>query len=97
MNSVGTVHPAGQSLAAAAVTAPPERSPEHREIIQAVKAVNASGMFGTNSELTFVLDHETRRPVVRIVDRDTNELIRQIPPEYVLRIAEDLKGTARGE
>jgi len=62
-----------------------------------VKAVNASGMFGTNSELTFVLDRETRRPVVRIVDRDTNELIRQIPPEYLLRIAEDLKGTAQRE
>jgi uncharacterized FlaG/YvyC family protein len=28
---------------------------------------------------------------VRIVDRTTNEVIRQIPPEYVLRLAEDFK------
>jgi len=97
MNGIGAVHAAGPSLAAAAATAPPERSPEHREIIQAVKAVNASGMFGTNSELTFVLDRETHRPVVRIVDRATNEPIRQIPPEYVLRIAEDLTGHAQRE
>jgi flagellar protein FlaG len=54
-------------------------------------------MFGTNSELTFVLDRETHRPVVRIVDRATNEPIRQIPPEYVLRIAEDLRGHAQRE
>lgn len=97
MNSVDAVHAASQSLAAAVVTVPPEKSPEHREIIQAVKAVNASGMFGANNELTFVLDRETRRAVVRIVDRDTNELIRQIPPEYLLRIAKDLKGAVRSE
>jgi uncharacterized FlaG/YvyC family protein len=29
--------------------------------------------------------------VVRIVDRQTNEVIQQIPPEYVLRMAQELK------
>lgn len=70
-----------------------ELQAEDRELIQAVKALNATEMFGQNSELTFVLDRETRRPLVRIVDRETREVIRQIPPEYALRIAEDLRTT----
>lgn len=97
MNAVDAVHAAGQSLAAAVATAPPEKSTEQREIIQAVKAVNASEMFGINSEVAFAIDRETRRPVVRIVDRNTNEVIRQIPPEYLLRMAQDLKGPSQSE
>ena len=69
----------------------PQTRTENRDLIQAVRALNATELFGQNSELTFVLDRETRRPLVRIVDRDTKEVIRQIPPEYALRLAEDLK------
>ncbi len=65
--------------------------PEDRRLIQAVKALNASELFGENAELTFVVDRETGRPLVRIIDRETKEVIRQIPPEYALRLAEDLK------
>jgi len=71
----------------------PELRAEDRELIQAVKALNATEMFGQDSELTFVLDRETRRPLVRIVDRETKEVIRQIPPEYALRMADDLRLT----
>jgi uncharacterized FlaG/YvyC family protein len=31
--------------------------------------------------------------VVRVLDRKTKEVISQIPPEYVLRLAEDMKQT----
>jgi uncharacterized FlaG/YvyC family protein len=41
--------------------------------------------------MTFVMDRQTKRPVVRIVDKRTNEVIQQIPAEYVLRMAEDFK------
>jgi flagellar protein FlaG len=92
MNSVDSVGSTGQPLATA-MSAPvtPEQKTQNREIIQAVKAVNNAELFGNNSELTFVLDRQTRRPIVRIMDRKTNEVIEQIPPEYVLRLAEDLK------
>jgi flagellar protein FlaG len=73
-------------------SAPPELRPaETRELIRAVKALNAAELFGQNHELTFVLDRQTRRPLVRIIDKETKEVIRQIPPEYALRLAEDLK------
>ena len=63
---------------------------ENRHIVQAVRAVNASGKLGV-SDLTFSLDRYTRRPVVKLVNRQTSEVVAQIPNEQVLRLAEDLK------
>ena len=62
----------------------------NREVIQAVRAVNASDKLGDKNELTFSLDRRTRRPVVKIVNRVTNEVVQQIPNEEVLRLAESL-------
>ncbi|MCL4402722.1 MAG: flagellar protein FlaG [Acidobacteria bacterium] len=78
-----------------ATTPSPQQSVEQKEIVQAIKAVNKAGLFGEDDELTFQMDRETRRPVVRLVNRKTKEVIRQIPPEYVLRMAEDLKRANR--
>jgi uncharacterized FlaG/YvyC family protein len=64
---------------------------DQRTLIQAVKAVNAGELFGQNNELTFIMDRATRRAVVRIVDRKSGEVVEQIPAEYVLRMAEELK------
>ena len=61
------------------------------ELAQAVSAVNGSKLFGEDSELTFAMDRESRRLVVRLVDRKTRKVIRQIPPQYLLAIAEDLR------
>ena len=67
---------------------------ERRELIKAIKALNQTELFGENNELTFILDRNTHRPLMRLVDRRTREVIRQIPPESVLRMAEDsTKGT----
>jgi len=56
---------------------------ENREIIQA--------NLGDSNELTFSLDRHSRRPVIKIVNRKTNEVVRQIPNEDVLRMAEWFK------
>ncbi len=82
----------GQPLAAISAPLSSEELIGQRALIQAVKALNFAELFGQNSELTFVLDRETHRPLVRLIDRKTNEVIRQIPPEYLLRMARDLKG-----
>jgi uncharacterized FlaG/YvyC family protein len=70
---------------------PPEQTAERQKLIQAVKKVNQSEMLGENNELTFAMDRNSRRPVVRVVNRQTNEVVFQIPPEYVLQMAADLK------
>jgi uncharacterized FlaG/YvyC family protein len=71
--------------------AQPQQMAERQQLIQAVKEVNKSEMLGQENELTFMFDRNTRKAVVRVVNKKTNEVVLQIPPEYVLRIAEELK------
>ena len=70
---------------------PKEEVAERQQLIQAVKEVNKSEMLGENNEVTFVMDRKTRKALVRVVNRQTNEVVLQIPPEYVLRMAQELK------
>ena len=69
---------------------PIEKVSERREVVQAVKAVNGTEMFGPENELRFQRDPETKRFVVRVINRKTREVVSQVPEEYVLRIAEDI-------
>jgi uncharacterized FlaG/YvyC family protein len=81
------------SLAASAPAppAPVDRTAENREVVRAVKALNGTEMFGQENQLVFRRDPETQRMVIRVVNRKTEEVVSQIPAEYVLRLAEDLK------
>ena len=85
------VNAVGQTPVSAPAPVTPEQLAENRDLVQAVKALNAAASFGDNNELSFLLDRNTRLPVIRIVNRKTNELVDQIPPEYVLRLAEELR------
>jgi uncharacterized FlaG/YvyC family protein len=71
--------------------APVEHATQTRDVVQAVKALNASEMFGDENELTFRMDQQSRRMLIQIVNRNTKEVISQIPAEYVLALSEDLK------
>src|ERR1044071_1942214 len=73
----------------------PQNSPEgpgaqqaakNREVIRAIHALNTKEAFGPGSELRFSLDRSTGRPLIQIVDRTTNEVLNQIPPQEVLRL-----------
>ncbi|MFN0171828.1 MAG: flagellar protein FlaG [Bryobacteraceae bacterium] len=68
---------------------------QHRDLIQAARAVNASEMMGNGQELTFSLDQHTGRVVIRLVKRETGEVLQQIPAEDILRMAQSLKLAAR--
>lgn len=61
-----------------------EVAPEALE--SAVREINAS-MAQQSIGVRFEVDGETDRLVVKVVDRASGELIRQIPSEEVLRIA----------
>ena len=73
-----------------AESASPHWLAENRELIRSVKSIDAAGLFGDGSELTFAMDQETKRPVIRVIDRQTQQVLWQAPPEYVLRMAEVL-------
>ncbi|MCX6632103.1 MAG: flagellar protein FlaG [Candidatus Solibacter sp.] len=68
-----------------------DKTAEKREVVQAVKAVNGTEMFGPENELRFQRDPETNRFVVRVVNRKTREVLSQVPEEYVLRLAAEMK------
>lgn len=70
---------------------PVEKAADNREIVQAVKAVNGTEMFGQDNQLTFQRDQYSHRMVVRVVNRKTHEVVSQIPAEYLLSLAADLK------
>jgi uncharacterized FlaG/YvyC family protein len=72
-------------------SAPSPAMEDRRALIQAVRAVNAAELFGSENELSFAFDRKTRQAIVRIVDRKTRELVQQIPSEQVLRLAEELQ------
>ncbi len=88
---LSSVNRLSQGPPALAPVAPIDRTAETRDIVRAVKALNGTEMFGQDNELMFQRDRHTQRMVLQIVNRQTNEVVSQIPPEYVLRLAEDLK------
>jgi uncharacterized FlaG/YvyC family protein len=47
-------------------------------------------MFDDN-DLEFGTDPDTKRLVVKVVNRTTGDVVSQIPPEYVLRLAAAFK------
>jgi len=66
-----------------------QQAAQSRQVVQAAKSVNESGVLGPN-QLVLIMDRQTHRAVFQVVDRNTHEVVSQIPPEYVLRLAQDL-------
>lgn len=61
-----------------------------QDLTQTVEQINeALQMFSSNS-LEFSVDDDTESVVVKVVDKETQEVIRQIPSEEVLNIAKAL-------
>jgi len=75
--------------AAKTTTLPPQQAAERAKLAQAVRTINDNNLFGENCEITFVIDRSTHRALMRVVDRRTQEVVLQLPPEYAIRMAED--------
>ncbi|MGI8991042.1 MAG: flagellar protein FlaG [Bryobacteraceae bacterium] len=86
---ISPVTAASHAIAPVEATVPPAQAAENRQLIQTVKALNASQFSGENREFTFSVDRVTHRPIIRIVDTKTNEVVEQLPAEYLLRMAAD--------
>lgn len=80
--TANTVDPPRQPLSLASPDGH-TRSPRHAQTVKPI--VN-----GMQVGLEFVQDHATGRSVIRVYDRDSGELIRQIPPEEVLAFLRQL-------
>jgi len=87
---IAPVSHAAQAPLAASGAASPTWLVENREMVRSIKDIDAPELFGEGSELTFAVDRDTQRPVVRVVNSQTGEVIWQSPPEYMLKLAQSL-------
>lgn len=60
------------------------------EVTEAVKIVNDSLKALSKDERQFAVDDELGRLVVKIINSDTSELVRQIPSEEVLNLSKKM-------
>ena len=71
---------------------PPAPAGKVQDPSQVESAVSQISEFVQNlqRDLQFSVDEDSGRIVIKVIDSETNEVIRQIPPEDALRLARDL-------
>jgi flagellar protein FlaG len=43
-----------------------------------------------NTRVSFAIDAETNKTVVQIIDNSSDEVIKQVPPEYLLKVSQSM-------
>ena len=71
----------------ASVATAPQAPPSEAEVQAAVAQINQVLRAQNNNSLRFEIDRPSGKTVVRVIDEDTNEVVRQFPSEEVLAIA----------
>ena len=67
--------------------APQDNKMPPEELLNQIKTVTENGIYSVR----FERDRATEELVVKIVDSDTNEVLRQIPPEELLTLSKHLR------
>ena len=67
-----------------------KQEPSASTVEQALDVINRAMVIEQRS-LSFSVDEASGRSVIKVVDQKTEQLIRQIPTEEVLRVAQDIK------
>jgi flagellar protein FlaG len=75
--------------------APPAPEPSRKEVDAAVEVANHAPNVATHN-LKFRVDAQTDRVIVKVVDKETGETVREIPPEEMLEIAESIERYQKG-
>ena len=69
-----------------------ERPVVDSEVLRVVEELNAFVSRIASTTITFEVDLFTGESVVQVRDKETGEVIRQVPPKELLRLAADIKG-----
>lgn len=72
-----------------AVTAAKTAQEVDQNLNESVKSINQA-FKSINSSVRFSIDDDTQRQIVKVIDADTDKVIRQFPSEEVLAIAKAL-------
>jgi flagellar protein FlaG len=68
-----------------------EESKEYEKGVIEIHRVLQENLKIDNFKLNFSVDKETRTIVVRVIDDETGEVIREIPPSEILAIAQEME------
>lgn len=79
----------------APVQTPPAKEPSREDIEAAVDSANHGPNVATHN-LKFRVDEQSERIVIKVVDKETGETVREIPPEEMLAIAESIERYQKG-
>ncbi len=66
---------------------------EPQELQATISKAN-SQLKNTNSELSFSINEKTQQVLVKLVDSETKEIIREIPPEKIVNMMADMRENA---
>ena len=72
-----------------------EQATNNRPIEQIVETLNTQSL-SSNRTLRFSVDDTLGQPVITVVDKETDEVIRQIPEESAIKIAEAIAAVNPG-
>ncbi|MGE5468376.1 MAG: flagellar protein FlaG [Ignavibacteria bacterium] len=72
-----------------------QATPSRQAIEDAVKEIKHAMTTMSSADLSFSIDGDTRQTVVRVIDSQTGDLIRQIPSQELIDIAKAM-GRAQG-
>jgi flagellar protein FlaG len=65
---------------------------DNAELVAKVEDLNQL----VDRNLEFSVDDETGQQVIRVIDSDTGEVVRQIPPDQILHIISQIQKTSEG-
>ncbi|MEQ8175984.1 MAG: flagellar protein FlaG [Syntrophomonadaceae bacterium] len=68
-----------------------------REDVQNAVAFSNNVMKLANYHIEFQVQENTNKYQVKVVDNESGDVIREIPPDYMLKIAEQLQGKIQAE
>jgi flagellar protein FlaG len=87
--------PAAAPVELATAVPQPGTIPNLAQLAQAVKSINKT-LQEQAQGLEFTVDSDSNRTIVKVVDEQTKEVLRQIPSEEVLQIAKALDLAQQG-
>lgn len=64
--------------------------PSAVQVDEALEVVNRAAVFEQRS-LSFMVDEASGKSIIKVMDKNTEQLIRQIPSEELLKVAQDIK------
>src|SRR5690348_5048477 len=88
---IGPVNRADLSVPLASPTTSLDWTTNDRQIVSAVQWLKQAEWLGQERELTYLRDPKTGHFIIKILDRQTGDVIDQIPPETILRLVTELQ------